>query len=119
MLEELADGRTPPELAADAQWLREILAQDPVAMVAKLQARLLVAQGGKDFEVDPKVDAQALARAAKKARVVHELRRYPELDHLFKIEPEASSPSRYLAEDRRVAPAFLADLVAWALSSVK
>jgi pimeloyl-ACP methyl ester carboxylesterase len=119
MLEELADGRTPPELAADAQWLREILAQDPVAMVAKLQARLLVAQGGKDFEVDPKVDAQALARAAKKARVVHELRRYPELDHLFKVEPEASSPSRYLAEDRRVAPAFLADLVAWAQSSVK
>jgi pimeloyl-ACP methyl ester carboxylesterase len=119
MLEELVAGRTPAELAADAQWLREILQQDPAAMIAKCEARLFIAQGGKDFEVDPKVDAQALQRAAKKGGVPHQLERYPGLDHLFKPEPEASAPSRYLLPDRHVARELIDDLVAWARATVK
>jgi hypothetical protein len=113
LLEELEAGRTPPELVGDAQWIREILAVDPTAMITKLKARLLIAQGAKDFEVDPEADANALARAARRANLRHDLRRYPDLDHLFKPEPGDSTPQRYLAEDRHLDPTFLTDLVTW------
>ncbi|MBC8070416.1 MAG: alpha/beta fold hydrolase, partial [Deltaproteobacteria bacterium] len=115
MIDDLVGGkRTPPELEPQAQWLREIFAVRPAELVARLKVPLLLAQGGKDFEVDPTADPEALQRAAKRAKVKHELRRYPGLDHLFKPEPQTSSPDRYMV-DRRVDPSFIADLVAWAL----
>jgi hypothetical protein len=72
-----------------------------------------VAQGSKDFEVDPDKDALALVRAAKRAKLAVEFKRYDDLDHHFKPEPERSSPERYLSSDRQVDPGFVADLVAW------
>lgn len=113
MLADLRAGTPPPELAVHAQWLSEILALDPAKLVAQQRVPLLIVQGGKDFEVDPKLDAGSLVRAAKKHRVAHEVLRYPALDHLLKPEPETSSPQRYL-EDRRVDAEAIADLVDWA-----
>jgi pimeloyl-ACP methyl ester carboxylesterase len=116
MIDDLVSGkRTPPELEPQAQWLREIFAVRPAELVARLRVPLLLAQGGKDFEVDPSADAEALARAARRAKVKHELERYPRLDHLFKVEPDVSGPERYLV-DRRVDAEFIADVVAWAKS---
>jgi len=112
MLVDLRAGKPPPELAMHAQWLSEILALDPKKLMAQQRVPVLIVQGGKDFEVDPKADARALVRAAKKARVKHELRQYPELDHLLKPEPEVSNPERYL-EDRRVDAQVIEDLVDW------
>ncbi|HWB75728.1 MAG TPA: alpha/beta fold hydrolase [Nannocystaceae bacterium] len=114
MLDDLVSGkRTPPELEPQAQWLREIFAVRPAELVGRLRVPLLLAQGGKDFEVDPGADPEALARAARRAKVKHELKRYPQLDHLFKPEPNASGPERYLV-DRRVDTVFIADVIAWA-----
>lgn len=114
MIDDLVSGkRTPPELEPQAQWLHEIFAVRPTELVANLRVPLFVAQGGKDFEVNPVADADALVRAAKKGKVKHELHRYPGLDHLFKPEPEVSAPERYL-QDRHVDTAFIGELVAWA-----
>jgi pimeloyl-ACP methyl ester carboxylesterase len=114
MIDDLVSGkRTPPELEPQALWLREIFALRPPELIARLHVPLFIAQGGKDFEVDPTADVDALLRAAKRARVKHEVHRYPELDHLFKPEPAISKPEHYL-EERRVDPVFIAELVAWA-----
>ena len=107
-------GAVPPELEGEAQWLREMFAVEPSKLIARTKAPVFVAQGDKDFEVDPGKDPIALRRAAKAAKLKVELRRYDRLDHLFKLEPGRSMPSRYLEPGRHVDQAFLEDLVAWA-----
>jgi hypothetical protein len=116
MIDELVKGQPPPELQPQAKWLAEIFAQNPGELVAKTRVPMWLAQGGKDFEVDPVADATALVRAAKRGKTKLVLRRYAELDHLFKHEPDKSSPARYLVPGRPVDPGFLAELVAWTKS---
>ncbi|MCR9163312.1 MAG: alpha/beta hydrolase family protein [Nannocystaceae bacterium] len=112
-------GAVPPELEGEAQWLREMFAVRPAKLFGRLSAPVFVAQGDKDFEVDPDADPIALRRAAKKAKLQVELRRYRDLDHLFKREPGRSMPSRYLEPGRHVDAAFIEDLVAWAKAQAK
>jgi pimeloyl-ACP methyl ester carboxylesterase len=119
MIDELVQGKAPPELLPQAKWLSEIFAVKPAELVARMRVPMWLAQGGKDFEVDPIADSTALARAAKRGKAKLVLRRYADLDHLFKPEPGTSSPSRYLALGRPVDPGFVADLVAWATSVTK
>lgn len=107
-------GAVPPELEGEAQWLREMFAVRPSKLMARVKAPVFVAQGDKDFEVDPGKDPIALRRAAKAAKLPVELHRYDNLDHLFKLERGRSMPSRYLEPGRRVDASFLKDLVAWA-----
>lgn len=118
LMADLLAGKTPPELAAQAPWLHEALAQKPAQMIGRVKARVFVAQGGKDFEVDPDVDPLKLTTAAKRSKVRHELHRYPDLDHLFKPEPQTSTPSRYL-EVREVDRRFLDDLIAFAKKATR
>jgi pimeloyl-ACP methyl ester carboxylesterase len=118
MIEAILErGEVPPELEPQKQWILEMLDQKPERLIAQVNAPLLIAQGGKDFEVDPKADPAALVGAAKKHGKHHDVRRYPNLDHLFKREPGESLPSHYL-EDRRVDTHFIADLVTWATKRV-
>lgn len=106
-------GAVPPELEGEAQWLREMFMVRPSKLLARVKAPVFVAQGDKDFEVDPGKDPVALRRAAKAAKLNVELRRYDNLDHLFKLEPGRSMPSRYLEPGRHVDRGFLRDLVTW------
>lgn len=111
MLDDLAHHRgAPPEFAEQAQWLYEIMAEDPVRLVGAVSCPLWIAQGDKDFETDPTLAPAKLEAAATGAVTV---RHYATLDHLFKVEPDSSTPMRYL-EARPVDPGFLADLTAWA-----
>jgi pimeloyl-ACP methyl ester carboxylesterase len=113
MIEDLVKGKAiPPELAPQATWLREIFAVRPAELVARVRVPILLAQGGKDFEVDPVADVLPLEKAAKRGRVKLEVRRYADLDHLFKPEPGTSTPERYRI-DRRVDTTFITDVVAW------
>ena len=119
-LQALKTGReVPPELAAQALWIREILQVDPGGLIADAPVPLLIAQGDKDFEVDPEKDAGELARLSKRHKRRAELKLYRDLDHLFKREPGESSPARYLDASRRVDPAFLGELQAWLMNHVK
>lgn len=119
-MQALRSGRdVPPELASQALWVREILRVTPEALLAAGSAPLFIAQGDKDFEVDPGRDAQELASLAKRRKRKAELKLYRDLDHLFKPEPGDSTPSRYLDPARAVDPAFLGDLTTWLLGQVK
>jgi pimeloyl-ACP methyl ester carboxylesterase len=103
----------PEEFRTQAAWLRGVLAEDPHKLVAKVDCPLWIAHGDKDFEVSSTTEPPALARAAQRGKQRAEVRRYPDLDHLFKREPGVSRPRNYL-EDRPVDPGFLGDLTAWA-----
>lgn len=105
----------PPELADQALWAREILRVDPEALIADAPCPLWLAQGDRDFEVDPERDPAALVALARRHKKKLQVRRYPGLDHLFKPEAGTSAPARYLDPDgpRVVDPAFLADLARW------
>ncbi len=119
MLAKLKDGGTPPpELARHGTWLSHMLRLDPDVLIGNVSCPLVFAQGGKDFEVDPRLDLDALHRFAEKHRKRHEILRYPELDHLFKRETGLSSPEQYVVADRAVDRTFLADLVRWAIHTV-
>lgn len=114
MLDDLVSGRAvPEELAPQAQWLREVFAVKPAELVGRVRVPMLLAQGDKDFEIDPVADVRALERGAKSRGANFEVRRYPGLDHLFKPEAGTSSPERYLV-DRRVDSQFITDVIAWA-----
>ncbi len=117
MLAELRAGKIPVELSDHADWLRETLELDPARMIARVSGPILLAQGGKDFEVDPQADAHALHVAAKARGKGHpvELRRYEALDHLFKPEPDRSNPGRYREPGRAVDPGFTRELGEWIL----
>lgn len=118
MLDSIAQGDPPPpELAGQAPWLREMMQQQPGKLLAQIDAPLFLAQGGKDFEVDPKADLEALLKAVPdQARA--DVHRYPDLDHRFKVEPGRSEPGRYRDDARPVDPTFVADLVRWATEVV-
>jgi len=105
----------PPELADEAEWARGLLRADPGKLIAHGEAPLWVAQGSRDFEVDPERDPATLQALARKHRRPVSVHRYPGLDHLFKLEPKTSSPARYLDPDgpRSVDPAMLSDLREW------
>lgn len=121
MVEDLRKGKIPLELSDHAEWLREALALEPARMVSRVAGPMLLAQGDRDFEVDPNVDLTALHAAAKargKERPVV-LRRYEGLDHLFKPEQGRSTPARYREPGRAVDPSFLADLTTWAVETTK
>jgi pimeloyl-ACP methyl ester carboxylesterase len=121
MIAELRAGKIPLELSDHADWLREALELDPARMVARVAGPLWLAQGAKDFEVDPQADVQALLVAAKargKGKPVV-MRRYESLDHLFKPEPGRSNPSRYRELGRSVDRGFLTDLSTWVVEITK
>jgi len=117
MLERLQAGEVPPELQDHAGWLQEVLEVDPARMIARVEGPLWLAQGGKDFEVDPSVDPQVLLTASRKRGKGRAaiLKRYEALDHLFKPEPGRSHPGRYREPGRAVDSGFLDDLTAWAV----
>ncbi len=96
-------------------WLVGYLRHDPVAAAAKLTMPVLVAQGGKDFQVS-RVDADALRRAlARNTDLAFKL--YPELSHVF--APVAKGTlADYSDPNLQVDPVFLADVAAFARKSL-
>ncbi len=107
----------PQELAREAEWARGLLRIDPEKLMGKGRAPLFVAQGDRDFEVDPDRDPEALQKLARKHKRPLSLHRYPGLDHLFKLETKTSSPARYFDPDgpREVDANMLRDLTEWLL----
>lgn len=114
ILEALETGEGLPErLQPMAKWYAEILVEDPEALMFKARVPVWLAQGQKDFEVDPVKAVAAWQAAARKYKRDLGVTRFPQLDHLFKYEAGESNHTSYL-EKRHVDRRFLEALVAWA-----
>lgn len=90
-------------------WLESHLHHDPLAAAAKLTVPVLIAQGGKDFQVSV-ADAELLRGARKGKAVVYKL--YPELSHLF-APVKKGTLADYSDPDLQVDPTFIADVTAF------
>ncbi len=112
----IAPAGLAPELAAfvsERAWLASHLGRDVLAPLAKVSCPILILQGGRDVQVSAERDAPRIQAALDAAgHVDHELRVFPELDHLFKRAGERPNELDYL-KARPIAPEFLEVLTAW------
>ena len=108
----------PPNLKQQETWYREILDVDPAKLVKHITCPLWIAQGGKDFEVNPKLEVERFVKAARKHKKKYQVERFPNLDHLFKHEEGVSEMRSYL-EPRSVDREFLQKLIAFVRKSTK
>ena len=106
------DGPLPAASEPVRMWMKEVFGYEPVGMLRKVRAPVLVVQGGRDFQVHPERDFEALSSALNRHRG-SDARRFDDLDHLFKLETGRSTVGHYSDLSRRVDPEFLSYLVAW------
>jgi hypothetical protein len=103
-----------PGLAAfvpSRTWLASHLGRDPLPALAAVRCPILILQGAKDQQVLAEHDAPRLVQALTDAgHRAHELRVFPELDHLFKRV--GASPLDAL-KPRPVDPELLDALATW------
>ncbi len=102
------------DVVAGRKWMREHFTLDATALHKRVACPALVVNGERDMQVSADRDARLLATGlmAGPAKDVT-LRIYDDLDHLFKACGGKPSTLEMYEEKRNVAPAFLADLVAW------
>lgn len=96
-------------LGVPASYWLDLRTYDPLATAARLPVPMLLTQGGRDYQVPPsELVGWRQALAGKDAT----FREYPSLDHLLLSGSGQPSPDEYLVPGH-VAPAVMADLVAW------
>jgi len=111
----LNDGDLPAATEPVRMYLKEIFAQDPVENLERVKAPVLVAQGSKDFQVDPELDFEPLRDTVARHGGKHgDAKLFAGLDHLFKPEPGESTVGHYADMRRRVDASFIEHVVTWA-----
>lgn len=106
------DGPLPASSEPVRMWMKEVFGHEPIALLRTVRAPVLVVQGGRDFQVHPEHDFEALASALNRNRGSAS-RRFDALDHLFKEEPGRSSVGHYGDLSRHVDREFIGYLVSW------
>jgi len=101
---------------------RALTAFEPSKAAAGLAAPVLVLQGGKDIQVDPKDDAERLVAARRAAGKPVDFHLSPSADHVLKMEPRSLEEVRanpqlvqtgYNAPDRVLAADLVEALGQW------
>ena len=110
--EELSESRQALVLGMPHRLLGDLLTTDPAALLLRVAVPVLICQGGKDIQVSATTDTRLLADATDRAGVDVDVRFFPDLDHLFMIEPGTSSPQRYFVR-RPIGDALIAALDGW------
>ncbi len=100
----------PPVLGVPASYWLDLRNYDPVAEAAQLTQPILVAQGGRDYQVTELDFARWQAGLASRPRA--SLRRYPDANHLFMSGTGKPTPAEY-ERAGHVAPEVIADVAAW------
>jgi len=97
---------------------RDLMAADPAALVAQITVPVFISNGERDLQVDPVLDAKALAAAHPGATLFIA----PESDHVLKHETKTLAElrdngllteARYNAPDRDLDPALVRAIYDW------
>lgn len=89
-----------------------VLETDPRAAVGAVRCPMLILHGDKDIQTSADRDAKALHRAARSHNVRSTYKEIHNADHLFRLEPEVSTPERY-RQDLPPNPEYLAAVAEW------
>jgi len=88
-------------------WFRSLMREDPAVALGKVQVPVLALFGGKDFQVDPEVNSEALRSALRKAGDDDvTIRVLPGLNHLFQ-HAETGSIAEYGTIEETISPEVL------------
>lgn len=101
--------------AADARYYRELLAADPLALVAAVQRPMLIVHGEADLQV-PVTDAARLAEFAVSSGRTAQLLVVPGVNHLLKSAATPPSIAEYYDRRRRVSRVVIDGVANWVSS---
>src|SRR5580704_7755010 len=106
---------------ASATLARGLLRFDPLPVLAKLQLPIFIYNGKKDIQVDPAIDTEALAAAARRTTVVVFLA--PDANHVLENEPRAKADIKptdagYNKPDRVLDPASVDAISRWIATTI-
>ena len=99
-----------------AYWL-DLRGYQPAEVARTLSMRLMVLQGGRDYQVSPDKDFPGW-KTALEGRPDATLKLYPSLNHLFITGEGKPNPQEYSVEGH-VSEEVVNDIAAWVLKSTK
>ncbi len=100
-------------------WMSYFIKHDPAPILKKVKVPVLAVNGGKDIQVQPKLNLPAIQKALtvggnKKVTI----KEYPNLNHLFQ-ESTTGFPDEYFKIEQTFSPIVLKDMIDWIKLQVK
>ncbi len=105
-----SENNPPTLLGVPASYWLDLQSYDPGTQVKALKCRLLILQGGRDYQVSQQ--DFAMWQAALKGKSDATFRAYPALNHLFIAGEGKSLPAEY-SKPGHVAPQVIEDIANW------
>lgn len=100
-------------------WMVYFIKHDPAVTLTKVKCPVLAVNGGKDLQVPPEINLEAIDAALKKAGNKNgSTKELPGLNHLFQ-ECTTGSPDEYAKIEQTVAPVALDEVTKWILNQVR
>jgi len=94
-------------------WFRYFLSYDPRVALAKVTCPVLVLNGEKDLQVDPRQNLPEIEKALKAGgNQQYIVKEFPGLNHLFQT-CQTGSPAEYAKIDETIAPVVLETIADW------
>ena len=109
-----AEEKLKPQIEPQLKWLQSFVNHDPLSVLDKIDAAVLIINGGKDKQVFPE-HAKMLHRRLKKLKIKTTLKIFPDLNHLL-IPAETGAYAEYARismEGQRVSEKLLDYLSGW------
>ena len=106
------DSAEPGLLGVPQSYLLDLRDYDPVATAQSLQLRMLILQGGRDYQVTVADDFSRWQQAFGPNERV-ELKQYPNLNHLFMAGEGMAKPAEYMMDGGGFSAQAIEDIAAW------
>ncbi|UCE21443.1 MAG: prolyl oligopeptidase family serine peptidase, partial [Candidatus Aminicenantes bacterium] len=109
-----AEEKLKPQIEPQLKWLQSFVKHDPLSVLDRIDAAVLIINGGKDKQVFPE-HAKMLHRRLKKLKKMTTLKIFPDLNHLL-VPAETGAYAEYARismEERRVSEKLLDYLSGW------
>jgi fermentation-respiration switch protein FrsA (DUF1100 family) len=113
-VEKEAEEKLKPQIEPQLIWLRSFVNHDPLSVLDKIDAEVLIINGGKDKQVFPE-HAKMLHKKLKKLKKKVSLKIFPDLNHLLTAAETGAYAeyARISMEERRVSQKLLDYLSKW------
>ena len=100
-------------------WMCYFIKHDPAPVLSKVKVPVLALNGGKDIQVQPKLNLPAIQKAlAAGGNKKVTIKEYPNLNHLFQ-EATTGFPDEYFKIEQTFSPEVLKDMSDWIKLQVK
>ena len=100
-------------------WMQYLIKYNPAPTLEKVKCPVLAINGGKDLQVPPKENLDAIKKALTKGRNKNiKTKELPNLNHLFQ-ECKTGSPSEYAKIEQTFSPIALIEILKWVQRQIK